>query len=745
MSTATTKYHIHTGHWTEWSRGPVLGSMITLRADDGNLLVAFIAFFVTLVGTQVWRIACFALHNTFSHPTTPSDALYHQRQALLRNIADPAGGLVRLSNLLWSWRKDGKRPFRRILPLLFITIALAAGFALASGYSAKVALGNEVLLNGKNCGVQLQDLVSNTTMNQLYLVPAWARELRIASNYAQQCYSGSTSTGALGCDTFVREQIPFSVQTNASCPFTADICRSNDSNIILDTGFIDSHRDLGVNAPPSQRFHFRRRYHCAPLVTQGRTTFINASDARNYTRYHYGKNILARDNYTFQALSNPIADARVLSGSGRAQDYSLRQANRFNGSLSPSSTFIPNAEVWKEDADVFLFFLSSDGVQFDSKTRDLWFSATTVAGNLSRPGEEPFPFWIMDNPGSPLACVAQDQWCNPSTKECTVLMPYRDAVTKAADLFTGQTGGADRHQWFFYSTLNVAFQASTAINYLGALSLTARFSLVGGIQGSLPDNQWQLEVKFWFATMLANLQKAVVNTATGPTDPHLNAWQLAPNKSAEYDMCYNQKIKSGDHMTFSLFGIVTLFVLGAVIIVVSLNIESLARFVQNRRKTTSYSLLEWSLNDVLQLQRLAHEELGIGDWKDGTKLIPITAENTLLAVLDASDPQHPRLRADPAPSMADLRKSGTSFSSSTGWSATRVRDRELDRDSSSSTLHKHPLYDVLPLSPTLPPIVPSWQRPGEGLAEDCISHSSVETQSLLRARQESLRPRMPDH
>ncbi|KZL79502.1 hypothetical protein CI238_05833, partial [Colletotrichum incanum] len=124
---------------------------------------------------------------------------------------------------------------------------------------------------------------------------------------------------------------------------------------------------------------------------------------------------------------------------------------------------------------------------------------------------------------------------------------------------------------------------------------------------------------------------------------------LAPNKSVEHAMCNNQKIKSGDHMTFSLFGILFVFLLGTIIIIISLNIENLARCGQKWRKTTSYSLLEWSLNDVLQLQRLAHEELGVGDWKRGTKLIPITVEDTPLAVLDASDPSHPRLRADPAP------------------------------------------------------------------------------------------------
>ncbi|GJD02484.1 hypothetical protein ColKHC_11309 [Colletotrichum higginsianum] len=302
--------------------------MLTLRADNGNLMVAFIAFFVAVVCTQIWRIACFTLHYAFSHPDVESDALYHQRQALLRNTTEPTSGLVRLSSLFWSWRKTARHPYARVLPVLFLNVALTAVFALASGYSAKLALGNDVLLDGRNCGVQSLSRFPNSTFKALSVLPAQAREMRIASNYAQQCYPGSTATGALGCDTFVRKHIPFSIQANGSCPFTNDgVCRSNNSNIILETDLIDSHHDLGINAPPSQRFYFRRRYHCAPLETEGRTTIIKAPDLRNYTRYHYGQSIFAPENYTLQALSDPLADVFAGNGTFRNLDYSIRSVS----------------------------------------------------------------------------------------------------------------------------------------------------------------------------------------------------------------------------------------------------------------------------------------------------------------------------------------------------------------------------------------------------------------------------------
>jgi len=59
----------------------------------------------------------------------------------------------------------------------------------------------------------------------------------------------------------------------------------------------------------------------------------------------------------------------------------------------------------------------------------------------------------------------------------------------------------------------------------------------------------------------------------------------------------------------------------------------------------AYSRLEWSTNETLQLQRMAHEGTGTGDWFRGTKPVPVTQPGSLLAVLDIADPAHPRLQS----------------------------------------------------------------------------------------------------
>lgn len=55
----------------------VLG--LTLTQRDGGFLIAFLALFVSYVGTSFFRISCFAFHHFFSS-AAPQDALYHQRQ-----------------------------------------------------------------------------------------------------------------------------------------------------------------------------------------------------------------------------------------------------------------------------------------------------------------------------------------------------------------------------------------------------------------------------------------------------------------------------------------------------------------------------------------------------------------------------------------------------------------------------------------------------------------------------------------
>lgn len=87
------------------------------------------------------------------------------------------------------------------------------------------------------------------------------------------------------------------MDTQAPCPFSnVSICRTNSSNIRLDTGYIDLNDDLGVNAPPENNILFRSVLQCAPLETQGYTEPMKGP-RDNFTAYYYGPSFPT--NYTY--------------------------------------------------------------------------------------------------------------------------------------------------------------------------------------------------------------------------------------------------------------------------------------------------------------------------------------------------------------------------------------------------------------------------------------------------------------
>ncbi|KAI9786359.1 MAG: hypothetical protein M1816_008020 [Peltula sp. TS41687] len=83
--------------------------------------------------------------------------------------------------------------------------------------------------------------------------------------------------------------------------------------------------------------------------------------------------------------------------------------------------------------------------------------------------------------------------------------------------------------------------------------------------------------------------------------------------------------------------------MGGLVIGVSLTLEFVVEWIQKRRNVGISQRLEWTTNDTLQLQRLAHEELGFGTRSRTAQGHPVTAPGEQLAPLDISDPNHPKL------------------------------------------------------------------------------------------------------
>lgn len=306
-----------------------MGATLTLSRSDADLLIAFTAVFVGFVAARFWRFTCLALHRYYS-AGKPRDAIHHQRQVILRNAASAESGLWKFLELWWTWRKlsTRRRPFS-VLPNVTFALLCSVAFITASGFSSRISsgVGDEVLVDGANCGVLWVDLQFSSAFDAQI-----ARQTQVtvnsdnANNYAAQCYS-SEALGILDCASFVVKTLPGSIDPKAPCPFKNGICRNNGSNILLDTGYVDSNDHLGVNAPPDQRIQMRNTLHCAPLKTESHSSNFSIL-GQNYTKYDYGpylygpgENVTLLD-HTFQFKSldtqypneKPIAVANALTG-----------------------------------------------------------------------------------------------------------------------------------------------------------------------------------------------------------------------------------------------------------------------------------------------------------------------------------------------------------------------------------------------------------------------------------------------
>lgn len=105
-----------------------------------------------------------------------------------------------------------------------------------------------------------------------------------------------------------------------------------------------------------------------------------------------------------------------------------------------------------------------------------------------------------------------------------------------------------------------------------------------------------------------------------------------------------QKIVSDAYTSFSVLGLCLVFIVGGLIIILSYSIEPLAFWIEKRCSRGSLpAQMEWIANETLQLQRLAHEELGAGAWSGAANAVPVTKAGETLATLDTTDAYHPRL------------------------------------------------------------------------------------------------------
>jgi hypothetical protein len=335
---------VHLGVWTNWSHGRIRGATLTMSRRNGGLLTAFLALFVGAAGTSFWKIGCFLIHRYLSSKHA-ADALYHQRQVILRNASNSQSGLLTLLHTCWAWRRHSLASFRRLLPSILFAILTFIGFIIAGIFSSAVAtsMGQDVLLKSPNCGYWTFDM---TSIEQWILwIPFVSKDVASSLAYAQRCYLQDANPR--DCAIFFQSRLQWQTDYNATCPFPGkEICLSDSGNLRLDSGYINSDQHLGINSSPETRFLMRTVVECAPLRTSGytrNTTTVRtnrtsgATDTDDgklstdniITEYFYGKTNYSVWNSTYQ-YSAKMQGMNSYYGTAETAnyDYALRSVDR---------------------------------------------------------------------------------------------------------------------------------------------------------------------------------------------------------------------------------------------------------------------------------------------------------------------------------------------------------------------------------------------------------------------------------
>lgn len=261
------EYPIYTGPWINHSHGIWLGATITLKTRDSAFLIAFLTIVVTIAGKSVWKIVSFITHQRRA-TNQPHDAIFYQQQAILKNSDSPLGAAWKLFRTSFAWRGHVRTRWwqfwrSRSLFLISLAIILATTFAIASIFSSQVTraagTGTGVLINGVNCGDW--SFESSQKGNSSGRVKKLTESVT-AAHYADVCYG----SGDPSCNGYVKPEIIWNTDQNATCPFGNDACLlSSTAAYEMDTGPMDSHAVFGLNAPLTDRITLRKKATCAPL------------------------------------------------------------------------------------------------------------------------------------------------------------------------------------------------------------------------------------------------------------------------------------------------------------------------------------------------------------------------------------------------------------------------------------------------------------------------------------------------
>lgn len=334
--------------------------------------------------------------------------------------------------------------------------------------------------------------------------------------------------------------------------------------------------------------------------------------------------------------------------------FFLRRGS-FSAAGSSWSIWDPIPQLNRTDADVTIFFLTFNDMQFVEKNDDPIFSAHTLDIDTLIG----VPAYLPDHNISAMACAEQHQYCNPNIAEgakdrCTeltasellwgdnyvedfqllqdtdltrvyntsinlnpfqeILAGYSSAALSAGMYFAvfsrGPSALKGKVTSFYRSSPFAPLFFFLQRRFRGTRKRSDEITLASEtvysfLQSPLPDNQWVLELSSWFQVGLASIQQTVLEYATGPLDPGQTGVIVRPNASDALGqrLCKSKWIRnSGQVQSFSILGMTLIFALGGLIIAISWAMESAVGGMQRRwARGGDERRLVWKGDEMLEI------------------------------------------------------------------------------------------------------------------------------------------------
>lgn len=629
---------VHQGFWTDWSKGAVLGLTLTLDSIGSSILASSLTLFITICGIQLWTIVRYIIHQrgTVSFGIAPTPHLERQ-QRILRNATSAPSTARLMLELAWTCRKsNGKRAVRAYMigtAAIIYTLAFSVAVIFSSQViSATVVHGNSaVLLKNKTmCGPANQSYLEHTAARNAASVADFnivashqnksAIEARLSLQYAQECYRSPakpTDTTS-SCFTLKQPTLKWNTTNTLDCPFSDELCSRDSGSVVLDTGYIETHTHLGLNARPGERLRYRRVTKCTilndTLYLQGsndaNTSTFTTEPKSEITYVNYGNNFNRKTQWTYSY--SDFASFYSNFTSELMMPYQLAVQVAYGPAQPAYSTSdfhpIPEFRMQQQNADLNLLFLSFTG-EYVEAVDDPWFSAH-VEHRYSTGAAFSRKRFARDQPISTMACLERHSLCTDHGV-CTPLLgfdQFQNDADFATELTPRQRVLLDRMLWAIdWSRLQwiVRLLPKTTM----PLSVTARG--VAGNSGAMVSqtvsaDQWKAEVEFWHAIAMAQFQRLILQWATGqvfaPRAPGIEPLLPATNPSDAW-FCNTLVIYSPTHRSFSVLALILVVSLGTLIMVTSGFLERLSALIR-KHFTTSDSSKSWSRDHFFTLGRI---------------------------------------------------------------------------------------------------------------------------------------------